>query len=220
MTVLLLAGFTAFAQDQGSRKKLEHNIRLGTGVAFETGSNAKSYHNIGPAVQLAYGLDMALTENISLMPEIGLRASMPFFLFAVGADLDGMAYADLSLSLRYHKPASNVIFGLAPVVSYMVVPGTYYVDADPSDPLNGKETFNRADFGIRPSMTFRHGRHFQWGVEAHIGVLNAMRQYPEYNCTGAISVHHVMPISGSSGYWTVTFTLLSGAIYDGEFIIQ
>lgn len=123
MTVLLLAGFTAFAQDQGSWKKLEHNIRLGTGVAFETGSNAKSYHNIGPAVQLAYGLDMALTENISLMPEISLRASMPFFLFAVGADLDGMAYADLSLSLRYHKPASNVIFGLAPVVSYMVVPG-------------------------------------------------------------------------------------------------
>lgn len=30
----------------------------------------------------------------------------------------------------------------------------------------------------------------------------------------------VMPIGGAAGYWTVTFTLLSGAIYDGEFIIQ
>lgn len=29
----------------------------------------------------------------------------------------------------------------------------------------------------------------------------------------------VMPISGNSGYWTVTFTLLSGAIYDGDFYL-
>lgn len=29
----------------------------------------------------------------------------------------------------------------------------------------------------------------------------------------------VMPISGNPGYWTVTFTLLSGAVYDGEFIL-
>ena len=194
--VLLLTGYTGFAQEQGTRKKLEHNIRLGTGVSFETGSHAKSYQNLSAAVQLAYGLDVFLSERFSLMPEVGLRAGMPVFLFAEGADFDGMAYADLSLSLRYHKPASNVIYGLAPVVSYMVVPDTYYVDADPSDPLNRKETFNRADFGVRPSMTFRHGRHFQCGVEAHIGILNAMRQYPEYNRTGAISVHHVMLFCG------------------------
>lgn len=29
----------------------------------------------------------------------------------------------------------------------------------------------------------------------------------------------VMPISGSSGYWTVSFTLSSGVIYDGCFIL-
>lgn len=27
----------------------------------------------------------------------------------------------------------------------------------------------------------------------------------------------IMPISGNPGYWTVSFTLLSGLIYDGEF---
>lgn len=195
--VLLLTGYTGFAQEQGARKKLEHNIQLGTGVHFETGSNAKSFHNVGSGFQLSYGMDVSLSDKWSLMPGIGFRGCFPILPFYyVGGDFDGMAYADLSLSLRYHKPASNVIFGLVPVVSYMVVPDTYYVDADPSDPLNGKETFNRADFGVRPSMTFRHGRHFQWGVEAHIGILNAMRQYPEYNRTGAISMHHVMLFCG------------------------
>ena len=29
----------------------------------------------------------------------------------------------------------------------------------------------------------------------------------------------VMPISGNSGHWTVSFTLLSGTIYDGTFLI-
>lgn len=196
-SALLFAAHTGFAQEQGARKKLEHNIQLGAGVHFETGSNAKSFHNVGSGFQLSYGMDVSLSDKWSLMPGIGFRGCFsPQSFLSKGGDFDGMAYADLSLSLRYHKPASNVIFGLAPVVSYMVVPDIYYVDADPSDPLNGKETFNRADFGVRPSMTFRHGRHFQWGVEAHIGVLNAMRQYPEYNRTGAISVHHVMLFCG------------------------
>lgn len=29
----------------------------------------------------------------------------------------------------------------------------------------------------------------------------------------------VMPISGSSGYWTVSFTLSAGAVYEGEFTL-
>lgn len=29
----------------------------------------------------------------------------------------------------------------------------------------------------------------------------------------------VMPIGGAAGYWTVTFTLSSGAVYEGEFVI-
>lgn len=29
----------------------------------------------------------------------------------------------------------------------------------------------------------------------------------------------VMPIGGAAGYWTVTFTLSSGAVYEGEFDI-
>ncbi len=197
LTVLLLAAHTGFAQDQGGRKKVEHNIQLGTGVHFETGSNAKTFHNAGAALQLSYGLDVSLSDKWSLMPGVGFRgcfATPAFFL--EGGDFDGMAYADVSLSLRYHKPASKVVFGIAPVVSYLLVPDVYYVDADPTDSLNGEETFNRTDFGIRPSVTFRAGRHFQWGVEAHIGVLNAMRQYPEYNRTGAISVHHVMVFCG------------------------
>ena len=195
---LLFAGYTiGFAQDQESRKKLEHNIQLGTGVHFETGSNAKSFHNAGAAFQLFYGLDLSLSDKWSLMPGIGFRgcfATPAFFL--KGGDFDGMAYADVSLSLRYHKPASNVFFGMAPAVSYLLVPDTYSVNSDPTSPLDGQETFNRIDFGIRPSVTFRAGRHFQWGVEAHIGVLNAMKQYPEYKRTGTISVNHVMLFCG------------------------
>lgn len=29
----------------------------------------------------------------------------------------------------------------------------------------------------------------------------------------------VLPIGGAAGYWTVTFTLSSGAVYEGEFVI-
>ena len=46
----------------------------------------------------------------------------------------------------------------------------YYIDADPMDPRNGKETFRRYDVGLQLSVVFRKER-FQWGVEANIGLL-------------------------------------------------
>ena len=59
------------------------------------------------------------------------------------------------------------------------------------DPLNGNEKFNRFDLAVQPSVMFLHGKHFQWGLEGSVGLLNAMRQYPEYRRTGSISLHYL-----------------------------
>lgn len=45
--------------------------------------------------------------------------------------------------------------------------------------------------GLQPSVTFLHGKHFQWGFEGSIGLLNAMRQYPEYDRQGSIHLHYL-----------------------------
>ena len=45
-----------------------------------------------------------------------------------------------------------------------------------------------------------------------------MNEYYSFEIPG--NGFSVMPISGNSGYWTVSFTLLSGSIYDGQFLIQ
>ena len=69
-------------------------------------------------------------------------------------------------------------------------------DPDPSDPLDGKEKFKRYDLGLQPSITFLRGKHFQWGFEGSIGLLNAMRQYPEYKRTGSVHMHYLAVTCG------------------------
>ena len=71
-----------------------------------------------------------------------------------------------------------------------------WIGGDPMDPLNNKEKFKRFDVGLQPSVTFLHGKHFQWGFEGCIGLLNAMRQYPEYNRRGSIHLHYLAVTCG------------------------
>ena len=90
-------------------------------------------------------------------------------------------------------PLSSSVYAFGvPALSYMVAPDTYYIDADPMDPMNGKEKFNRFDLGLQPSVTILRGRHFQWGVEANIGLLNALKQYYTYGWIGGkVHLHYI-----------------------------
>ena len=58
------------------------------------------------------------------------------------------------------------------------------------------EKFKRFDVGLQPSVTFLHGKHFQWGFEGSIGLLNAMRQYAEYNRRDSIHLHYLAVTCG------------------------
>ena len=172
---------------------------LGGGLFLESGSQSYG-NNPGAVLRLSYGLDVRLNEKWSIMPGAGLRAQLGdirHFMW-IGGDPDGMAMADVFVVGRYHfvSDGTRIVVGLGPALSYMVSPDTYYIDADPSDPLNNKEKFERFDLGLQPSVMFLHGKHFQWGFEGSIGLLNAMRQYPEYNRQGSIHLHYLAVTCG------------------------
>lgn len=190
----LLLGMGASAQENTSWKRLEHNIQLGGGLFLESGLYANE-QNPGIVLRVSYGLDIRFNEHWSVMPGASLRAQLGDVrhFMGKGNDPDGMALADVFMTARYHFDIDGfqIVVGLGPALSYMVSPDTYYIDAAPTDPLNNKEKFNRFDVGIQPSVCFLHGKHFQWGFEANIGLLNAMRQYPENNRTGSIHLHYV-----------------------------
>ena len=191
---LALAAGLASAQDGRPFKRLENNFMLGGGLFMESGSWSGG-NNPGLVLRVSYGLDVRLDDRWSVMPGAGLRdqlGDIRHFMWD-GGDPDGMSMADFFVIGRYHfeSEGDRIVVGLGPSVSYMVSKDTYYVDADPMDPLNGKEKFNRFDLAVQPSVMFLHGKHFQWGLEGSVGLLNAMRQYPEYRRTGSIRLHYL-----------------------------
>ncbi|MBO7480308.1 MAG: outer membrane beta-barrel protein [Bacteroidales bacterium] len=184
----------ASAQNVQPAKRLESNFQVGAGLFLESGLYAR-YQNPGAVLRLSYGLDIRLDDRWSVMPGLGIRAQVSDIenLGALGVDLDELAYADAFLTARYHIEAnrSHIVLGLGPALSYAIHQDTYYIDADPFGPLNGKVKFNRIDVGLQPSVTFQPRAHFQWGLEANVGLLNSMIQYPEYNRTGSIHLHYI-----------------------------
>ena len=196
---LLLSVSLAFGQERPSWKRAESNLMIGGGLFLESGFQSYG-NNPGAVLRLSYGLDVRFDEQWSVMPGAGLRLQLGdirHFMW-VGGDPDGMGMADVFIDCRYHleSTGSRIVFGLGPALSYMVSPDTYYIDADPSDPLNGKEKFNRFDLGLHPSVTFLRGKHFQWGIEGSLGLLNAMVQYPAYKRTGSIHLHYLAATIG------------------------
>lgn len=191
----LLIWTAAEAQEISSGKRLENNIMIGAGLFAESGQRGHEEFP-GAVLRLSYGLDVRLNEKWSVMPGAGIRAQMGQInhIGWVGGDPDGMAMADVFCQARYHFEAdgTKMAVGLGPQFSVMTTPDYYYVDADPSDPLDGKEKFKRCDIALMPSIVSQAGRHFQWGFEASIGLSNMMRQYPEYKTTGRIHLINVM----------------------------
>ncbi len=195
----LVVGVSASAQQNASWKRLESNFQLGGGLFLESGYLARE-ENPGAVLRISYGLDIRLNDQWSVMPGVGLRTQLSQIdhFMAVGNDPDGMSLTDVFVTARYHfeSGGTRMVVGLGPALSFMTSPDTYYVDADPSDPLSGKEKFKRYDFGLQPSITFLRGKHFHWGFEGSIGLLNAMRQYPEYNRTGSVHMHYIAVTCG------------------------
>ena len=197
--VFLLATGGIFAQNG---KSVESNIQFSQGMFVETGGGQLKwfikyawnypkniptcilYYLSSSSTRISYGLDIRLGGPWSLMPGAGLRGDVQSFMLvgSIGGDVDLLGSLDAFCSLRYHLDAGGVgiIFGLGPDVSYIFYQSPYYIDADPGDPLNGKDKFYHFDYAVQPSITFRAGKHWQWGLEANLGVRNMRIPYPQY----------------------------------------
>lgn len=197
--LVLLLSLTSLTSAQSQEiKRVESNLMINSGTFFESGSyyantnwhelfsSARSFRPEyifllpGHVSRISYGLDIRLGKKWSLMPGAGLRIQTASVLamFSVGADIDVLAAADAFCALRYHLQAGScrIIFGLGPDVSFLSE-NTYYIDADPGDPRNGLSKFYRFDYGLQPSITFRTGKHWQWGLEANFGLRNMRIPY-------------------------------------------
>ncbi len=184
---------------QPSPGRLENHIMIGAGLFGERGNNASDIFP-GAVLRLSYGLDVKLSDKWSLMPGAGIRTQIGeinHFRW-VGGDPDIMDMADFFCQARYHFVSANtrVVIGLGPQISYMVSPDTYYIDADPDDQRNGKEKFKQWDIGLQPKIVFQTGKHWQWGLEAYIGLRNMLRQYSEYNISGSVYFYNIMFFCG------------------------
>ena len=198
LTAMLLT-VTAAAQHNTGYKRFESNLQLGAGLFLESGDMAWG-ENPGATLFLSYGLDVRLSDQWSLMPGAGIRFQRGQIdrINNDGSDPDRMCLADVFVSARYHlsSDGAGIVVGLGPAFSFDTCHDTYFIDAYPSDPVNGKEKFRRCDIGLRPSITFLNGEHFQWGFEGNIGLLNVMRQYPESGHTGSIHAHYLAVTCG------------------------
>ncbi|MCR5709741.1 MAG: hypothetical protein K6G79_04595 [Bacteroidales bacterium] len=200
ITIAILILFLSFpvlnAQDRFpcNGKPVESNIQFSRGSFIETGSyrtpmffqrwDGLPIPALSLAVHLSYGLDIRLDDNWSLMPGAALRAQTASLLLmtGVGADIDILSFADAFCTLSYHMQAGTcgIVFSLGPVASYSLNKSTYYIDADPRDPLNNLQKFHDFDYGLQPGVTFRMGKAWQWGLEATLGLRNMRIQYPQH----------------------------------------
>lgn len=191
----LLLSVAASAQE----KAVQSSFMIGAGLFGETGSSAENVFP-GAVLRLSYGLDVKVSETWSVMPGAGYRIQLGEInhIGWVGGDPTGMEMADIFCQARYHfgSGGHSTVAGLGPQFSYMVLPDTYYIDADPNDPRNGKETFGKWDIALQPCIIFQRGKHWQWGFEASVGLRNMLRQYPEYNVSRTVRLHNLMLVCG------------------------
>ncbi|MBP3228667.1 MAG: PorT family protein [Bacteroidaceae bacterium] len=172
---LLAALLVAACNVSAQRKALEHNVYVSAGLFIDR--NAGDTGN-GLSVRLGYGLDIRLSQKLSVMPGIAVRGVIesPFESWD-GADDDIFTFLDIPVIARYHLDSGKGgwVFGLGPVLSFCVDNDTYYIDAGP-DPLTDKTKIKPFDLGLQPSVAYKLGR-FTLGVDARIGLLNVKRTH-------------------------------------------
>ena len=191
VALTMMAGIAVRAQ-QG-------NLMIGAGLFGETGDQARNLFP-GAVLRLSYGLDVRVGDKWSVMPGAGIRTQLGNvnMIGSVGGDMEGMSMADFfcQVRCRFGAERTRTVLYLGPQISYMVSPDTYYIDWAPSDPRNQKETVLRWDVGLQPGIIFQRGKHWQWGIEASVGLRNMLRQYPGYGISGAVHLHNLMFICG------------------------
>ena len=192
----MLLSIVAYSQDNQSRRKLENNFQIGGGLFLETGDDHRIEalsQNPGAVFRISYGLDLRFNGKWSVMPGVGFRTQAAGIRNwgKYGAGNDSMSLADVFIKARYHLDSgkTRVAFGLGPAFSYIVSP-VYYDHSN-----HDLEKFHRSDIGIQPSVTFLHGKHFQWGLEANIGLSDIRLRHFEVNTPFGSTYQHYLALT-------------------------
>jgi hypothetical protein len=188
----LLISLSIAAQDERV-KKWEHFVYVGAGVFIE---NAQQ-HEKGFSAKIGYGLSYRFAPVFSVMAGVAYH-TLGINLFEdakEGADDDFFEFIDIPLVAQYRLPCrtGQWMLGLGPVLSIATRRDHYYVDADPTDPLNGKAKIKPIGIGLQPSTMYQW-KHLRAGVEADIGLRDMRISYGHR--LGSLHLHDVNFVLG------------------------
>ena len=178
--IVLMPGKVAVAQ--------EHSVKLAAGACFQAGT---FHDNPGLALKLGYAYDIPLSSALSLQPGAGIGMQKIAFnrWGKIGGSADAITYADISCVLRYRiaNPSEriSIYLSLGPDVMFTLGNTKYDIDANTSyTGMSGKPRYNVVNLGVVPGVSVSVGRHWIFGLEGNLGLLNSLRQYPEQGVTG------------------------------------
>lgn len=166
IALLLLMGFIGVASAQ--ERKWEHSVNISAGQ-FQAGTLVS--YDTGLSLKFGYGLAYRFAEQFSVKTGIAMRGDAESaFQQWVGGDYDTFEFIEVPLVARYHTK-DHVVFGLGPVFAFCTNNDTYYIDADPQSPLNGKPKIKDFYVGLQPSIVYQW-KHFALGIEATYGLMD------------------------------------------------
>lgn len=188
--VLLTVLCSASLQAQ-SEKKVTPVLEVGAGLSVKTNSGYGESVN-GLATEFTLGLEIRLDDKWSVMPQIGhnlmLNDLKGLFGDYLGGDPDYFSFYNAAVLGRY-KLEDGVAIGFGPAFYIIEDKDTYYIDADPSDPRNGRAKLKPWDFGLRATLTKDCGKHWRIGALANVGLRNMLCQYPDAGVTGSTHLY-------------------------------
>ena len=188
-------GFSANAQNE---KKVTPVLEIGAGLSLEQNSYSGRWIP-GLATEFNFGLEIRLDNKWSVMPQIGHNLMYGEVLHAVlgyvGCDFDVYSFYNAAVLGRY-RIKDGMAVGFGPAIYITGNNDTYYIDADPSDPLNGRTKIKPLDLCVRTTLTWDLGEHWRIGALANIGLRNMMLQYPDIGVTGHTHLFSLCFIAG------------------------
>lgn len=193
MLVIILI-MASMLEARAQHKRWEHNIYISGGLMIY---RVNGVTTLGLSDKYGYGLNYYLSDHWSVMPAVEIREeSEAAFTGVEGGDYSDFTFVDIPVTAQYHVSgkAKGWILALGPVWSICTENSSYYVDADPLDPFNGRKKIKKTSFGLRPGIFYQTKR-LRFGTEATISLLNQAIQYPErklsqrvHNVVGTIGI--------------------------------
>lgn len=168
ISIVLLLLASCIGATSAQERKWEHSINLSAGLYLD---GTVADYDTGLSLKFGYGLAYRFAEQFSVKTGIAMRGDAESaFQQWEGGDYDTFEFIEVPLVARYHTK-DHVVFGLGPVFAFCTSNDTYYIDADPQSPLNGKPKIKNFYVGLQPSIIYQW-KHFALGVEATCGLMD------------------------------------------------